>query len=242
MEEIDVSGCEYYKNGICQWSYRIQPPCNEIKDCYYTQLKRKEKDYNELENTSVEIIRDYRALLDLAKQLINKTLEQFHLTRFDWQEDQNEITTALQKFVDSEKECEELKAYRDAMEQADFKGSFDKQCVENRKLIGKLKKIKDIAITLGNQEDVKCKLSEENVKQLLGIENDLLTTEDILRKYILQIINEVEEDAPTIKEEKYYNLLQEIKELCEFNSCSYDNGIEYVFVDDVLQIISEVEK
>lgn len=41
------------------------------------------------------------------------------------------------------KENRELKAYRDVMEQADFKGSFDKMCLENRELIAKLEKIKE---------------------------------------------------------------------------------------------------
>lgn len=83
-----------------------------------------------------------------------------------------------------EKECEglkaenrELKAYRDAMEQADFKGSFDKKCVENRELIAKLEKIKEIANSTYND----------------GVWNGFEMPEK-LRTKIIQIISEVENE------------------------------------------------
>ena len=48
IDGVDVAGCEYYKNGICQWSLRIQPPCEVVKNCYYKQLKRLEQENERL--------------------------------------------------------------------------------------------------------------------------------------------------------------------------------------------------
>lgn len=62
--------------------------CAYYDNCYYKQLARKTEE------------------LRLAEQLITKTLEQFGLQNYDWQEDQNEISTEL---MDHLEEFEKLK-------------------------------------------------------------------------------------------------------------------------------------
>lgn len=54
----------------------------------------------------------------LAKQFIDKTLQFFNLTQYDWLADQNEITTEIEDYVNKLKtENEELKKALDEIEQ-----------------------------------------------------------------------------------------------------------------------------
>ncbi len=121
MEEIDkINKCKYNVNGSCK--LEILTPCGlvPIKDCYYKQLLRKEKECEELK-----------------------------------------------------KENKALRAYRDVMEQADFKGSFDKMCIENRKLIEKLEEIKVVASKVCvSRCGCVCNHKEEILQIIEGKENE----------------------------------------------------------------------
>lgn len=56
MNNIDVSKCKYHNNGWCELPESIDDvrckPCGDMTlfDCYYKQLKRKEKECEELKN------------------------------------------------------------------------------------------------------------------------------------------------------------------------------------------------
>lgn len=54
-----------------------------------------------------------------------------------------------------------------------------------------INEIEEITRTLGNQNDVKCRLNDRDIQKLLEINDDFLTCEEILRKHILKSIKEV---------------------------------------------------
>lgn len=56
-----------------------------------------------------------------------------------------------------------------------------------------LDEIEEIARTLGNQNDVKHRLNDKDIQKLLKIDDDLLSSEEIMRKYILQLIKQAKE-------------------------------------------------
>lgn len=56
-----------------------------------------------------------------------------------------------------------------------------------------LDEIEEVARTLGNQNDIKCRLNDEDIQTLLKIDDDLLSEACILRKYILRLIKQTKE-------------------------------------------------
>ena len=78
IDDADVSKCKYidienFENPICNCiSQRneCKIPCENNKDCYYKQLKRKEQEYNKLKQTLTEIKEIAEGMHDLW---INKT-------------------------------------------------------------------------------------------------------------------------------------------------------------------------
>lgn len=52
---IDVSECEYFKNGSC--GLETLTPCPYYKDCYFKQLKRLQEENDELKQERLEVAR-----------------------------------------------------------------------------------------------------------------------------------------------------------------------------------------
>ena len=58
IDSVDVSGCCCIENGYCLWIKKyyetgLTPKCEQVKDCYYKQLKRVENQIVDL-NKMVE--------------------------------------------------------------------------------------------------------------------------------------------------------------------------------------------
>lgn len=129
-EIIDVTKCRYntfdgggtqrtkctLDNKFCEG---IRTPECYFKDNYFLKMNNeslKEEikilEYNLDSRTREmqEVIDGKEQDLQLAKQLVDRTLQFFNLTQFDWLADQNEITTEIEEQVNKLKaENEELK-------------------------------------------------------------------------------------------------------------------------------------
>ena len=60
IDGVDVSGCSCIENGYCLWVKKyyetgLTPKCEQVKDCYYKQLKRKEQECEELKEGYSEL-------------------------------------------------------------------------------------------------------------------------------------------------------------------------------------------
>lgn len=67
---VDVSGCEYYGQGICNIPDVIETydSCIDKGACYFKQLQRKEKECEEVSNEIVELNVKYETVVNLAKK------------------------------------------------------------------------------------------------------------------------------------------------------------------------------
>lgn len=89
MTEIDVSGCEGYKDKHCRYETSIMFTegnlCSKFPNCYYKQLKRLEQRLIAAEQTeqeATEIVAEFKAenaklkeKLEKIKEAINKCME-----------------------------------------------------------------------------------------------------------------------------------------------------------------------
>lgn len=70
IDGVDVSGCEYYAQGICNIPDVIETydSCMDKGACYFKQLQRKEKECEEVSNEIVELNVKYETVVNLAKK------------------------------------------------------------------------------------------------------------------------------------------------------------------------------
>lgn len=70
IDGVDVSGCEYYAQGICNIPDVIETydSCIDKGACYFKQLQRKEKECEEVSNEIVELNVKYETVVNLAKK------------------------------------------------------------------------------------------------------------------------------------------------------------------------------
>lgn len=70
IDGVDVSGCEYYDQGICNIPDVIETydSCIDKGACYFKQLQRKEKECEEVSNEIVELNVKYETVVNLAKK------------------------------------------------------------------------------------------------------------------------------------------------------------------------------
>ncbi|MBS6552929.1 MAG: hypothetical protein KH321_03185 [Clostridium sp.] len=70
IDGVDVSGCEYYDQGICNIPDVIETydSCIDKGACYFKQLQRKEKECEELSNEIEELNVKYETVVNLAKK------------------------------------------------------------------------------------------------------------------------------------------------------------------------------
>jgi len=70
IDGVDVSGCEYYCNGICNIPDVIETydSCIDKDTCHYKQLQRKKAECEELSNEIEELNVKYETVVNLAKK------------------------------------------------------------------------------------------------------------------------------------------------------------------------------
>lgn len=70
IDGVDVSGGEYYAQGICNIPDVIETydSCIDKGACYFKQLQRKEKECEEVSNEIVELNVKYETVVNLAKK------------------------------------------------------------------------------------------------------------------------------------------------------------------------------
>lgn len=70
IDGVDVSGCKYYDQGICNIPDVIETydSCIDKGACYFKQLQRKEKECEEVSNEIVELNVKYETVVNLAKK------------------------------------------------------------------------------------------------------------------------------------------------------------------------------
>lgn len=104
----------------------------------------------------------------------------------------NNELVCISKFKQLKVENEELRARNSRDTLAFLEEDFKKE-QKIKKYKQCLDEIEEIARTLGNQNDVKHRLDDSGVQDLFKIDDDLLSSEEIMRKRILQLIKQVNE-------------------------------------------------
>lgn len=200
----------------------IVPDCEKVKDCYYKQLKRLEQENAELkgmidsyelsENEANEIIAEVKAENEAYKNSILANLDLKITRRLEEVLEENDklkeqkkdycydcdvaermrslvwyVTNGRMSYANYTYEAmtevyeevveERIEPYREKLEKAE-------NCLEE---------IEEIARTLGNQNDVKYRLDDNGIQDLFKVDDDLLTSEEIMRKHILKLIKQIKE-------------------------------------------------
>lgn len=132
-----------------------------------------------------------------ARKCINYLQELLQQAKQDVEKAKKYNYDAGQQLIRMSQELQQLKAENERLiellsdkpiETVDIDSSFEiiklRQCLDE---------IEEIARTLGNQNDVKHRLDDSGIQDLFKIDDDLLSSEEILRKHILQLIEKAKE-------------------------------------------------
>ena len=87
MDDVDISECNYYDNGLCMngdtglVNTCFINQCSDYKNCYYKQLQRKEQECEELKKWKNEVVRLWNRtckceLLDEKNAICKETLKE----------------------------------------------------------------------------------------------------------------------------------------------------------------------
>jgi hypothetical protein len=108
---IDVSGCTHKKNDACMaitsFCGDFKHYCDDLNDCYYKQLKRKEQEWEELKNEYWKLEQGNDFIAEKNSKLKGclteiKEIAEWHTTKADSEDVQEDMKQILQKISEVE--------------------------------------------------------------------------------------------------------------------------------------------
>lgn len=246
IDDVDVSGCEFYINSKnFEFNCKQTPQsyfCKNQPNCYYKQLKRKDEECEELRQVKKDLPDIQMPYVILYRQMKEQCYKLEQELEFWKKEGDRTHLLMLERQDELVKEIlknDQLKADNEILEKD--KANLD---VIIETLKAQFKQIKEENDELKTEFD---KLEEQIKLQGNFIDDFIFATKNSewLNKSILEdeadaIIEKVESDY--VQLENYKQVLQEIKEIAEI--CSFADSSELLLkrIKQILREIKEVLK
>lgn len=133
IDGVDVSKCKLYDYGICASEMAINLNCEDNKDCYYKQVKRLEKENEQLKKENKELT-------------IHPVTAHYDIKRLKEEKEalQSSINLLKKDFEQLEQENEELKEATDGLLKIQY--ALADSCNKKETALEEIKEIADIII------------------------------------------------------------------------------------------------